>query len=107
LCLVCHELVAVSKEFTIKRHYETKHNGYGQHLPESEQSMNITGLRNCLQKQQAMLNRTCFSQELMTHAGLMVTHKLAKNNKPFSDGEFMKENMETTVKPFAQKWKLN
>ena len=45
-----------------------------------------------------MLTKTCSSQELATHASLVITHKLAKNNKPFSDGEFPKECVEATVK---------
>ena len=49
----------------------------------------ITALRESLQKRQMMISRTCLSQDLATHASLVVAYKLAKH-KPFSDGEFVR-----------------
>ena len=98
LCLICRETVAVLKDFNINRHYETRHNTYGENLSENNRMKQITALRENLQKQQRMISRTCLSQELATHASLVVAYKLAKHNKPFSDGEFIKECMDATVK---------
>ena len=31
LCLICQEMIAVNKEFNIKRHYESKHSKYSEY----------------------------------------------------------------------------
>jgi len=87
LCLICRETVAVLKDFNINRQYETKHNACGENLSENNRMKQITALRASLQKRQMMISCTCLSQELATHASLVVVYKLAKHNKPFSDGE--------------------
>jgi len=62
LCLICRETVAVLKDFNINRHYETKHNAYGQNISENNQMKKITALHESLQKQQMMISQTCLSQ---------------------------------------------
>jgi len=70
LCLICPETVAILKG--LNRHYESKHNAYGENLSENIRMKQITALRESLQKQHMMISRTCLSQELATHAGLVV-----------------------------------
>ena len=89
-CLICRETVAVLKDFNINRHYETKHNAYGENLSENNRMKQITALRVSLQKWQMMISCTCLSEELAIYASLVVVYKLAKHNKPFSDGEFVR-----------------
>ena len=86
------------KDFNINSHYETEHNAYGENLSENNRMKQITALRESLQKQHMMISRTCLSQELAIHASLVVAYKLAKHNKPFSDGEFAKECMDAILK---------
>ena len=50
----------------------------------------ITALRESLPKQQMMISGTCLSQDLENHASLVVAYNLAKHNKPFLDGEFIR-----------------
>jgi len=97
-CLIFRETVAVLKDFYMNRHYETKYNAYGEILSENNRIKQITALRESLQKRQMIISRTCLSHELATHASLVVVYKLAKHNKPFSNGEFVKECMHATVK---------
>ena len=97
-CLICRETIAVLKDFNTNRHYETKYNAYGENLSENNRMKQITAVRESLQKRQMMISRACLSQELATHASFVVVYKLAKHNKPFSDGEFVKECMDATVK---------
>ena len=63
----------------------------------------ITALRESLPKQQMMISGTCLSQDLENHASLVVAYNLAKHNKPFLDGEFIKECMDATVKIICPK----
>ena len=86
------------KDFTINRHYEIKYNAYGENLSENNRMKQITALCESLQKRQMMISRAFLSQELATHASLVVVYKLAKPNKPISDGEIVKECMDATVK---------
>ena len=47
MCLVYHELLTVLKEFSIRRHFVTKHGGYGLNWSEIDGSNIITRLCEC------------------------------------------------------------
>ena len=44
VCLICQETVAVFKEFTIKRHYQTKHANYDK-ITENERGEKLKQLK--------------------------------------------------------------
>lgn len=93
ICLLCQDTVAVFKEYNLKRHYQSKHKDYGQNLSQAELKNRADEMVKRLKQQQTVLFRQSNIQEAATTASLMVAHMLAKHNKSFSDGEFIKECM--------------
>ena len=48
---------------------------------------------NKLKKQQSVFTKQSIIQDAATEASSIISYKLAKRSKPFSDGEFVKECM--------------
>ena len=76
VCLLCHESVAVFKEYNLKRHNQTQHANFGQNYTSEERKRRVFSPNSRPYK---MLQRN------------PVLWFLTKRNKPFSDGEFIKE----------------
>ena len=93
VCLFCQETIAVLKEFNLKRHHETKHKNFGCNLSEEERKLKAEKCFKKLKKQETMFTKQSTLQSSATEASLMVAYNLAKSNKPFLDGEFIKQCM--------------
>ena len=85
--------MAVFKEYNLKRHNRTKHANFGQNFTSEERKRKCQELVNKLKKQQSVFTKQSIIHDAATEASFMVSYKLAKRNKPFSDGEFIKECM--------------
>ena len=92
LCLICNETIAVIKEFNIQRHFKTKHNSstYAS-LSEGERRSKIESLSKQLQCQQNLFKQQDATTKSVTKASYMIAHKIAKSNKTFGEGEFVKD----------------
>ncbi|XP_065675686.1 general transcription factor II-I repeat domain-containing protein 2B-like [Hydra vulgaris] len=98
VCLVCNESASVCKEYNLRRHYDTKHSKtYNQFVNEVRKVKSIK-LKNTLFKQQDLLKRGNTETENAAIASYKVSLHLAKNCKPFSDGEIIKESLEIMFK---------
>uniref|UniRef100_A0A8C4X772 SPIN-DOC-like zinc-finger domain-containing protein n=1 Tax=Erpetoichthys calabaricus TaxID=27687 RepID=A0A8C4X772_ERPCA len=93
VCLLCHETIAVFKEYNLKRHHETKHSEFGCKLSKEERKIKAAECVKRLKKQQTLLTKQSTLQNSATEASFMVAYNLAKRNTPFSDGEFIKQCM--------------
>ena len=93
VCLLCNQSVAVLKEYNISRHYATEHGKYGKNLSEPERQTRAAELDRKLARLQNMLVKSTLAQKSSTHASVVVAYHIAKHNKPFSDGEFIKKCM--------------
>ena len=90
VCLICHETVAVFKEFNVKRHYQTKHAKYDK-LTVDEQGEKLKQPEAFLTAPQRFFTRACESYENATRASYEVATLIAKHCKPFTEGEFIKD----------------
>lgn len=91
ICLICQESVSVLKEYNIKRHFTTKHSEYGADLTSEARKKAADKYVQNLFRQQSVFNRQNLEQEAATIASFSIAYLIAKHNKPFSDGEFIKE----------------
>ena len=91
--LCCCESVAIFKEYHLERHNQTKHANFGQNFTSEERKRKCQELVNKMKKQQSVFTKQSIIQNAATEASFIVSYKLAKRNKPFSDGEFIKECM--------------
>ena len=98
VCLICNESVSVCKEYNLRRHYDTKHSKtYNLFVNEVRKEKSIK-LKNKLFEQQDLLKRGITETENAAIASYEVSLLLAKNCKPFSDGEIIKESLEIVFK---------
>ncbi|XP_078271885.1 general transcription factor II-I repeat domain-containing protein 2 isoform X1 [Rhinoraja longicauda] len=91
VCLICQEIVAVFKEFNVKRHYETKHANAYDRLTGSDHAEKVNQLHAALASQQRFFSRALESNENITKASYEVAMLIAKHGKPFMEGEFIKD----------------
>ena len=91
--LLCQQTIAVLKEFNLKRHHKTKNKKFDCNFSEEEQKLKVEECVEKLKKQQTLFTKQSPLQSSATEASLMVAYNLAKRNKPFSDGEFIKQCM--------------
>ena len=90
ICFLCCESVAIFKEYNLKRHNQTKHANFGQNFTSEERKRTSQELLNKLKKQHGVFTKQSTIQDAATEASFMVSYKLAKRNKPFSDGELLR-----------------
>lgn len=90
-CLVCMQVIGVSKEYNCKRHYTSLHEDkYKTYSGESRTAL-ISTLKNKLEKQTGVFVKVPESQRSALHASYAVSLELAKSSKPFSDGIIVKK----------------
>ena len=92
LCLICRQSVSVTKEFNVKRHFESNHAREKALLP-SEASLRLQQLRASLSQQQRVFQRAVDKNKSATKASYLVAKEIATHGKAFSDGEFIKKCM--------------
>ena len=83
ICLLCDETLSDLKESHMKRHYSSKH--VAQHtLTGQSRKDKIRKLTTSLEKQRKQSDNA-------VKASFIISSKLAKSSKPFTEGEFVKE----------------
>lgn len=91
VCLVCGEQIAVFKDYNLSRHYQTKHAEKYKNLTDDERTRTLEALLAKLQTQQGFFTKLHTSRDAATKTSFVISHKIAKNSKPFAEGEFVKE----------------
>ena len=91
MCLACGEKIAVFKDYNLYRHYETKHGEDYKNLTDEESARTSEAMLAKLQKQQGIFTKLSTSRDGAIKTSFVISHKITKNSKPFSDGEFIKE----------------
>ncbi len=93
LCLICKETVAVLKTFNIERHFETKHKLKYKSLSTLERAKKAELMISQLKKEKSAFTKQNVTSDEVTRVSYIIAHKIAKNGKPFAEGEFVKECM--------------
>ena len=93
LCLICKETVAVLKTFNIERHFETKHKLKFKSLSSQERTKKAELMISQLKKEKFAFTKQNAASDEVTRVSYIIAHKIAKNGKPFAEGEFIKECM--------------
>lgn len=97
LCLICKETISVFKDYNLRRHYlqkyATKMDCYQGFFREQK----ILELKTCLSSQQLSIKKVTSESLTITKASYVVSSLIAKKSKPFIDGEFIKECLESVA----------
>uniref|UniRef100_A0AAZ3REG1 SPIN-DOC-like zinc-finger domain-containing protein n=1 Tax=Oncorhynchus tshawytscha TaxID=74940 RepID=A0AAZ3REG1_ONCTS len=79
VCLVCGVNVAVSKEYNIRRHYETKHHDKYKDLDMTQRSQKVEEMKRSLVSQQNMFKKATSQSEAAVKASYIVAAEIAKS----------------------------
>ncbi|KAH1028586.1 hypothetical protein HUJ05_001927 [Dendroctonus ponderosae] len=96
ICLLCNNSVAIPKKTNIERHFKAVHTNF-----DSDYAMNSeisekekkSSLKSSITNQQSFFTKPLQQHKAATIAAYKISHLLAKNEKPFTDGELVKEAM--------------
>ncbi|XP_023215656.1 general transcription factor II-I repeat domain-containing protein 2-like [Centruroides sculpturatus] len=89
ICLLCNGTIAVPKEFNLKRHHESQHKDFL--LQGTERKRKIESLRRSLISQQNVFKKQSGELDAAVEASLEISALIAKNGKPFTDGDMIKK----------------
>ena len=90
-CLICNEVISVFKEFNLRRHYDTKHKIEFDQFKCQFRQNKVDSLKKSLEAQQNVFKKCKDQNSSLVKASLHISHLIAKHNKPFTDGEFIKK----------------
>uniref|UniRef100_A0A669DFX6 SPIN-DOC-like zinc-finger domain-containing protein n=1 Tax=Oreochromis niloticus TaxID=8128 RepID=A0A669DFX6_ORENI len=90
-CLICTEKVAVHKEYNLKRHYTTRHAEVYAKYQGDERANRVASLKTDLLRQQDFFKKATKENNAAVEASYVVSEMIAKAEKPFTEGEFVKK----------------
>ncbi|XP_026025096.1 general transcription factor II-I repeat domain-containing protein 2-like [Astatotilapia calliptera] len=91
VCLACGAHVALTKEYNIRRHYETKHQEKYKDM--IQRCRKAEEMKRSFVSQQTMFKKAISQSEAAVKASFVVAAEIAKSARPFSEGEFVKSCM--------------
>ncbi len=101
--------IGADNRSTPKRHHKTTHQKFKDSYPPKSmiRAKKVNELKSVLKAQQSLFTKSADQNQAATESSFRVSHFLAKNKKPFTDGELFKEAMtitaETIFKDFKNK----
>ena len=91
LCLVCKLVIALMKEYSVKRHYETQHKMQDEEYYGKTRIDIAYHLKRKYEKQKKVLSSFIKPQTTSTVTSYKITLMLLKKSKSFRDGELVKQ----------------
>ncbi|XP_048204630.1 EPM2A-interacting protein 1 [Perognathus longimembris pacificus] len=94
LCLVCHRLVASTRERDVRRHYEAEHEFYERFVGEEERAALVERLR----QGDLSVAAAFTAEERAIRAGLGLCRLLALRGRGWTEGDFVYQCMEVLLR---------
>ena len=102
ICLICRKCISSIKSYNLKRHYEQKHDKIYE-LSVDERKAKLQLLKAGLNAQQNVFQRATGEATAVVNASMRISHIIAKQMKPFTDGEYIKECLLAAAEEIAPK----
>lgn len=90
LCLICRRVVAVPKEYNLRRHFEANHQSLAE-LDENEKKIKAESLMKILHSEQACFKLPSNESVTATRISFEIYREIAAAGKCFTEGEFVKK----------------
>lgn len=98
MCFICRLKFIENRKFTVQRHFENCRSEFNVSLLSSDNlAAEILQLKNGLRSEQTVLELFLTSNEIVTRASHEIAFEIAKRGKPYSNGEFLKKLLQSTV----------
>lgn len=86
VCLLCGATVAVIKEYTVNRHYETRYQDKLKNLNAEQKLQKVEEVKKNMTFQQTVFTRAKSQSEAALKASFIVAEQIAKLGRPFTEG---------------------
>ncbi|XP_065675707.1 general transcription factor II-I repeat domain-containing protein 2A-like [Hydra vulgaris] len=95
MCLICNTELAHNKTCNVKGHYETKHMCFSEEYPINSfhRMKKIELLKTVFKNQQMNISSSSKESSITTEASFIIAWNIAKSKHPYTDGEFVKQNL--------------
>ncbi|KAK2814429.1 hypothetical protein Q5P01_000472 [Channa striata] len=90
ICLVCGANMSVSKEYNIRRHFETRHHDKYKDLNANERLKKVEEMKKGLMSRQTMFTKAKSQSEASVKASFIVAQEITKSARHFNEGEYVK-----------------
>lgn len=90
-CLICKQSLSVSKEYNLRCHYETNHSKNHDGYTEKMRDKKLNELKKRLKFQHDLVLNVNKIKDAAMKCSYVLSEKIARASKPFTDGEFIKE----------------
>lgn len=91
MCLICNQTLSVSKEYNLRRHYETNHSKNFDWYTEKMRDEKLNELKKGLTFLQHLSPNANKISDAAVKCSYVISEKIARASKPFTDGEFIKD----------------
>ncbi|XP_043437632.1 general transcription factor II-I repeat domain-containing protein 2-like isoform X1 [Prionailurus bengalensis] len=91
VCLICNQTLSVSKEYNLRRHYEANHSKHFDRYTEEMRDEKLNELKKGLHFLQHLSSNTNKLSDAAVKCSYVISEKIARASKPFTDGEFIKD----------------
>ena len=102
-CLICSQSIEVSKEYNLRRHYETKHQSSYSKLLDKLRTKNFQSMKRNLQGQRSLFVKKFTKNASITRTSYKIVQKIIGRGKPFTDGNYIKECLIEAVNDLCRK----
>ena len=92
-CLICCAIIAVHKEYNIRRHYESLHKKKYHVYKGKMRQEKVSELKSSLVKQKNYFTDINKASEASVKASFAISEMIAKSSRPFVEGKFIKQCM--------------
>ena len=92
ICLVCREMIAVPKEYNLRRQLETHHPTVAK-LDRNEKNLKAASLIKSLGKEQQFFKIFDNANAKAANVSFQISRKIAVSGNCFTNGEFVKKRM--------------
>ncbi|XP_076658381.1 general transcription factor II-I repeat domain-containing protein 2B-like [Halictus rubicundus] len=101
MCLICGFVPTVVKKCNIERHFLCRHSQQYSAYENSEKLDLIKGLKLVYEESRTYVPKNSSSSEKARNASYAISLLIAKKNKPFTEGDFIKKCLIEAVKSFG------
>ena len=89
--MLCSESVSVMKEYNVRRYYVTKQSAKYDSFQGERRKEKVQNMIKNLKQQQSIFTKKSDNADNLLCASYIVSEKIAKHSKNYSDSEFVKD----------------
>lgn len=106
ICLICRQDFTENKKYAFERHFNRNHSDINAKFKPSskERVEKVSQLKKELTSEQKVVKKFLSTNEIVARASYEIAFEIAKHGKSYTDGEFHKNLMQSTIEILCENW---